>query len=573
MAMTQSGGYADYDLENQQLERRRKMAEMLAMNAQKPYGAGQMVGNVYVPTHWTQHAAQALNGYTADREMERLDARQKDIGVKYQRDLADTIRMANEARLGSPAKPEQAPLTPGDDEGNVNPNIPATPAVPGSVAKFAEIMMRHPATMPMGMQAQMDDMKRQQLVAALGGGQGGTAQGGTAPSGGAQPSGVGGAAGGVPMAAWLAADPSGKLYMEKLAEQNKPVPLREGDLVRPDANGVYGSVYSQPKLASGMQPVRGPNGQVTGAQAIPGYAEGAAQIASGEAGARAAAQAGQEMVTVNTPQGPRMMTKAQAVQMSGGNAPQSPWVGLEPIGEFQGDPAVIAQQINSIKDPADRAAAARAFNNQMSGLKTTGKTPGIALESPEQQKTQTVIAEGLGKAYNSIQESGFSANQKITKFARLGDTLNGLETGKLSPAGFEIAAYAKSLGFNINDKLPNAEAANALSREIALEMRNPSGGAGMPGAMSDADRNYLESMVAGLGKTPGANKMLVDGFMKLAERDKQVAQMARDYKKRKGNFDDGFYDELREYSESNPLFGKQPAAASGGKGWSIKPIP
>lgn len=103
MSMMPSGGYADYDLENQQLERRRKMAEMLSMNAQKPYAAGSMVGNVYVPTHWTQHAAQALNGYTADRDMERLDARQMDIGRRKQEDMKAQGAKFAELLYGKPA--------------------------------------------------------------------------------------------------------------------------------------------------------------------------------------------------------------------------------------------------------------------------------------------------------------------------------------------------------------------------------------------------------------------------------------------------------------------------------------
>jgi hypothetical protein len=42
--------------------------------------------------------------------------------------------------------------------------------------------------------------------------------------------------------------------------------------------------------------------------------------------------------------------------------------------------------------------------------------------------------------------------------------------------------------------------------------------------------------------------------VKLAKREQQVAKMARDYKKRTGRFDDGFYDELASWSERNPLF-------------------
>jgi hypothetical protein len=78
--------------------------------------------------------------------------------------------------------------------------------------------------------------------------------------------------------------------------------------------------------------------------------------------------------------------------------------------------------------------------------------------------------------------------------------------------------------------------------------------------------------VAGLDKTPGANKLLIESMSKLAKRDADIAQLARDYKKREGKFDEGFYDELRKFSESNPLF-KGPDAAPANNGWSIKPVP
>jgi len=77
----------------------------------------------------------------------------------------------------------------------------------------------------------------------------------------------------------------------------------------------------------------------------------------------------------------------------------------------------------------------------------------------------------------------------------------------------------------------------------------------MPGAMSDADRNYLQGLIANLDKTPGANKLLIEGMQKMAERERDVARLAREYKKKNGSFDDGFYDELDKFSKQNPLFG------------------
>lgn len=68
----------------------------------------------------------------------------------------------------------------------------------------------------------------------------------------------------------------------------------------------------QPKLGEGMM-LNG--GRVS---AAPGYVDTNAEIAGRQAGAVAGAQAGQKLITVNTPNGPVMKTEAQAVQEAGG---------------------------------------------------------------------------------------------------------------------------------------------------------------------------------------------------------------------------------------------------------------
>lgn len=177
------------------------------------------------------------------------------------------------------------------------------------------------------------------------------------------------------------------------------------------------------------------------------------------------------------------------------------------------------------------------------------------------------VGKFFGDAYATIQSAGFNAQSKVNRYNRLGQLLDGINTGKFTGAGLEVAKAASSLGFNIDQNMANKEAAQALSSEIALELRNPSGGAGMPGAMSDADRQFLVNMVPGLTTTPEGRRQMIETAQKLAQRDMDVARIARDYRKRKGSIDEGFYDELARYSEANPLFSKSsaaPGAANGG---------
>lgn len=183
--------------------------------------------------------------------------------------------------------------------------------------------------------------------------------------------------------------------------------------------------------------------------------------------------------------------------------------------------------------------------------------PTSVVNLPGQEKAESkAVGEFFGKTYADIQSAGAAATNKINKVERLNTLLDGVQTGKLTPFGVDIASTAASLGFKIDPKLGNKQAADALSKEMALELRNPSGGAGMPGALSNSDREFLMSMTPGLTSDPAGRKLISESMVKLAKRDQEVAKLARDYRKKKGNLDEGFYDELAQFSEANPLFTK-----------------
>lgn len=153
--MPMSGGYADYDLENQQLERRRKMAEMLAQQSGQGVSPGQMVGNQYVPTSWTQHLAQALKGPLAERELSRLDTQQKQLGERKQNDMRTEMQRFSEALQGREAQTFQ-PATPNDDEGNPIPSA-TSEAIPPNIKLAQQLAMgaKNPMLQQWGMSQMM----------------------------------------------------------------------------------------------------------------------------------------------------------------------------------------------------------------------------------------------------------------------------------------------------------------------------------------------------------------------------------------------------------------------------------
>jgi len=193
------------------------------------------------------------------------------------------------------------------------------------------------------------------------------------------------------------------------------------------------------------------------------------------------------------------------------------------------------------------------FFDYQAALKRAGASSQTVINKQEGAEAKTV-GEFFGGSYADIQKAGMNASSKLNRYDRLGSLLEGVSTGKFTPFGVEVAKTAESLGIKIDPSLPNKEAAQALSGEIALELRNPSGGAGMPGAMSDADRQFLVSMVPGLTTTPQGRKLMLDTARKLAQRDQDVARLAREYRTRNGSIDEGFYNMLSAWSAQNPLF-------------------
>lgn len=195
---------------------------------------------------------------------------------------------------------------------------------------------------------------------------------------------------------------------------------------------------------------------------------------------------------------------------------------------------------------------------------------GKGLTFVQEKEEDKAVGKAFGEQYVKIQNAGFNSQSRVAKLERMEHLLNGLETGKLTPMMTEAKAMLESLGIKVDDKLGNAQAVAALSNELALAARNTSEGAGMPGAMSDADRVFLSQTVPGLAKTPAGNRLLIETNKRIAKREAEVAKIARDYRKKHGRLDEGFYDELHQFSEANPLFSD---LGSSSGGYRIRKLP
>jgi hypothetical protein len=134
------------------------------------------------------------------------------------------------------------------------------------------------------------------------------------------------------------------------------------------------------------------------AGAIPGSTQIAAERAGAVAAATSGANAQNEMTTVNIGGRPVMMTKAQAVQMSGG-APQGGTHYNSPDGglsiNFKGDPQATFDQISKIPDPVLRAEAMQALGKVQApgqgGIGIQGSTPAEDEQSVGQVRNNLAI--------------------------------------------------------------------------------------------------------------------------------------------------------------------------------------
>lgn len=178
------------------------------------------------------------------------------------------------------------------------------------------------------------------------------------------------------------------------------------------------------------------------------------------------------------------------------------------------------------------------------------------VESPKfQSEFDKTTGKKLGEDALNIAQQGAKASSRIGMLKRMRTALNtGISTGFGEKQLLSLRRAGKALGVDTGE-LGEAELLNALGNQLALELRNPSMGAGMPGAMSDKDREFLVASVPGLEKTPEGNKKLIDYALRVEDRKKEIAKYASEYrKKNRGRLDLEFYDALAQWAEATSLF-------------------
>lgn len=195
------------------------------------------------------------------------------------------------------------------------------------------------------------------------------------------------------------------------------------------------------------------------------------------------------------------------------------------------------------------------FQNWMLENKRAGATN---ISDIGNTKGETTYDQNLGKNLAektvSIMDAGMQAPNKIGTYQMMKSALANVYQGAGGDTVQNLRRVASSLGFDVKN-VGDGDLVQSLSNQLALQMRNPSGGAGMPGAMSDSDREFLKATVPGLGRTPEGNAQLIDYMTRIEQRNMDVAKLAQTYMDQNGGrLDYKFFNQLADFSKANPLF-------------------
>ena len=271
---------------------------------------------------------------------------------------------------------------------------------------------------------------------------------------------------------------------------------------------------------------------------------------------------GQTTYMPKLPEGSTMTTDGRVIGLPGAAQTNAAYKGAE-AGATES--AKAQYDFIDVYDPNSRqmVKVPKATLAQGGGRANFGGPGGFAVsqQRPDDLLYDNENAKASAGQYQALQSAGMKAPGQIAKYKQLESLLANHDGGKLSPLGMDLAQLGNSLGLKIDKNLPNKEAAATLTNELALALRDPSNGGGMPGAMSDADRQFLMSSVPNLSQSAQGRRQMVQMVTAVQQRNVDVAGMARKWQQRYGRLDavnpatgKSFQDNLQEWATRNPLF-------------------
>lgn len=197
---------------------------------------------------------------------------------------------------------------------------------------------------------------------------------------------------------------------------------------------------------------------------------------------------------------------------------------------------------------------------------------------------ETESAKSFVKRYDEMTKEAYSAMEMTGMLDAAETALNtGLRTGAFGETEQALRKFAVAFGAADPKTAQDAAAGdlvNALQNRMALLVRNPDSGMGLPGAASDRDVAFLKAANPGLGLTPEGNRLAIEVLRRMANRKVEIAAMADRYIADKGKLDAGFNVAVRNFAKANPMFSDLESMITGRKsegrsifGDDVAPLP
>lgn len=471
-----------------EIDRQKALAQALQTQGMEPLQTNRMAGNVAVPISplegFAKLAQSAVGGYAQKKATDR----ERDLYTKSQGDYQRVLSQALSQMQTDPA---------------------------GAMATLSQ----HPAGqnfIPLAMQ----EYQRQQLLKALRGGQQpqqppmegqGTVlapgMGGQPPQGmpaqGQPPSGLGGPAGGVPLEAWLASDPSGKSYLNQTAEQNQAL----GGVQYDQSGKAFvttkgGGVQYLPGISA-----RDKNEMVDTGAAItptnPYTGEQGAPIPKGFTPAQG--------VQLPIEQQQAALKGAQFTYETGQPAPALP-----PL-PGSASPSIAPRQLPQGERPLPGAV------NRMPIPQAGGAQ--IPLTPKNQAELNMERAKAQPKALVNLQSAQTKAT---TALGKVDEVMKGLESGMTSGATGSVLGSVP--GTKAHDVRKNIETLqNILSIKELQDMRAASQTGGAVGSVTEGEWDKLANVVASLSQSQNKEQLT-----------KNLAQIKAHFEKWKGAMEQSY---------------------------------
>lgn len=206
------------------------------------------------------------------------------------------------------------------------------------------------------------------------------------------------------------------------------------------------------------------------------------------------------------------------------------------------------------------------FGEWKTDLKKSGRTQVTVAQGYEKEFDKKLAAQEAER-YGGLIKAGAAARDMITNLDTVGVALDEYNkgskfgTGALAPYENALRSYGAALGIGDAATVGAGELAQSVQNRMALMMRNPDGGMGMPGALSDADRKFLVASQPGIDKTPAGNRRMIEIMKRLEQRKIQISEMAAEWVGTNGTMK-GFEQQLNKWANANPLFADMPSTAA-----------